>query len=230
MRDFRPGQGRGGFDFGWLRTRHSFSFGDYHDPARMGFRALRVINEDWVQGGQGFGTHPHRDMEIFTWVLEGSLEHRDSLGSHGLIQPGLAQVMSAGTGILHSEFNGSPTETTHLLQIWILPEAKGLPPRYGQQAFPPESLADRWALLASRDGAQDSVRVFQDMKLWASRPSAGTRLDLPEARYGYLHVAKGKVRVGGEDLVSGDALCLHGEGPQTLEALEASEVLWFDLA
>ncbi len=231
MFEHRNAQGRGGFDFGWLKTRHSFSFGDYHDPARMGWRALRVINEDWVQPGQGFGTHPHRDMEILTWVLEGALEHKDSMGTHGIIRPGEAQVMSAGTGILHSEFNASETDTVHLLQIWVLPESRGLPPRYAQVAFDPERFANRWGLVASREGREGSVILMQDLDLWVARldPGAEVEASLGPDRGGYLQVAKGTVAVDGQLLQAGDALAVTDAPPFRIRGESEAEVLWFDL-
>ena len=165
MLTLRLSEDRGKFDFGWLDTRHTFSFGEYFDPAHHQFRALRVINEDRVTPGAGFGTHGHKDMEILTWVLEGALEHQDSLGTKGVIRPGEAQVMSAGTGIRHSEYNASKSEPVHFLQIWMLPEAKDLAPRYDQVAFPDDRFRNTWALIASRDGADGSVVVFQDLKV-----------------------------------------------------------------
>jgi hypothetical protein len=232
MRVLRSSQDRGHFDFGWLDTHHSFSFGDYFDPDHHHFRALRVLNEDVVQPGQGFGTHGHRDMEILTWVLSGVLEHKDSLGSHGVIRPGEAQVMSAGTGIRHSEFNPSATEPVQFLQIWLLPEARDLAPRYGQVPFAPADLADRWRLIASRDGAAGSVILFQDLRIHAARLSAGVSLQatLPSGRFGYLHVARGKVGLeDGTALSSGDALKVWEEEGPTLTAESPSELLWFEL-
>lgn len=232
MFEIRKGDTRGGFDFGWLKTLHSFSFGDYHDPARMGFRSLRVINEDWIQPGQGFGTHGHRDMEIFTWVLEGALEHQDSLGTKGVLRPGEAQVMSAGSGIRHSEYNASGTEPVHLLQIWLLPERPSLAPRYDQMAFAPEYLADRWGLLASRTGEAGTLQIFQDVRIHAARLGAGSTLDtaLDPDRFAYLHVARGQVRMEGQELAAGDALLLSERPGLSLEALSEAEVLRFDLA
>ena len=229
MLELRQGKARGGFDFGWLNTRHSFSFGDYYDPDRMEFGSLRVLNEDIVQPGQGFGTHGHRDMEILTWVLEGALEHRDSLGTQGVIRPGKAQIMSAGTGIRHSEFNASQTDPVHLLQIWILPERQGLTPRYDQQRFEAEALQDRWCLLASRQGP---VTLYQDARVSVARMSPGTRLALPlvNGRQGYVHVARGKVELGAWSLTAGDAVVVDAPIDDALVATEPSEVLCFDLA
>ncbi len=228
----RPAAERGHFDFGWLDTCHSFSFGDYHDPAHRGFRALRVLNEDRVQPGQGFGTHGHRDMEILTWVLAGALEHRDSLGTRGVIRPGEVQVMSAGTGIRHSEFNGSATEPVHFLQIWLLPDRTGLAPRYDQTAFPSADLAGRWRLLASPGAEDGSLQVFQDVRVWAARLETGQGLaaPLPPGRHGYLHLATGAATVAGRVLGAGDALRFEDEPAPAIVAGAPSEVLFFDLA
>jgi len=223
---------RGHFDFGWLDTRHTFSFGDYLDPEHMGFRSLRVINEDRVQPAKGFGTHGHRDMEILTWVLSGALEHRDSLGTHGVIRPGEAQVMSAGTGIRHSEFNASEAEPVHFLQIWILPERPGLTPRYGQVAFPDGDLRNRLQLIASPDGAEGSVTVFQDVRISVARldPGREVPLALAPGRAGYLQVATGSVVLDGLTLHAGDGARIEGEEVLALAAAGPSEVLFFDLA
>ncbi len=223
---------RGHFDFGWLDTHHTFSFGDYLDPDHMGFRSLRVINEDRVQPAKGFGTHGHRDMEILTWVLSGALEHRDSLGTHGVIRPGEAQVMSAGTGIRHSEFNASDREPVHFLQIWILPEAAGLAPRYGQVAFAEAGLRNRLCLIASPAGTDGSVQLFQDAKVFATRLDEGWELPLVLApgRAGYLQVASGTVDLGGRSLHAGDGARIQDEAALTLAAASPSELLFFDLA
>ncbi len=223
---------RGRFDFGWLDTRHTFSFGDYLDPEHMGFRSLRVINEDRVQPAKGFGTHGHRDMEILTWVLSGALEHRDSLGTHGVIRPGEAQVMSAGTGIRHSEFNASDSEPVHFLQVWILPERAGLAPRYDQVAFPDNDLRNRLRLVASPDGAEGSVKVFQDVRLSVARldPGREVPLALAPGRAGYLQVANGSVALDGMSLHAGDGARIEGEAGLTVAATVPSEVLFFDLA
>jgi len=228
----RPAAARGHFDFGWLDTRHSFSFGDYLEPAHMQFRALRVLNEDRVQAGRGFGTHGHRDMEILTWVLSGALEHRDSLGTHGIIRPGEAQVMSAGTGIRHSEFNASTTEPVHFLQIWMLPEQAGLTPRYDQVAFPDAELRNSFRLIASREGEGGAVRVFQDLRVFAARLDAGREVQasLAPGRAGYLQVATGAVTVDGVALAAGDGARIESEPSLTVRASEPSEILFFDLA
>ncbi|MBL0212214.1 MAG: pirin family protein [Holophagaceae bacterium] len=231
MLTLRRSGDRGHFDFGWLDTRHTFSFGEYFDPAHHQFHALRVINEDRVTPGAGFGTHGHKDMEILTWVLEGALEHQDSLGTKGIIRPGEAQIMSAGTGIRHSEFNSSKSESVHFLQIWVLPEAKDLSPRYDQVAFPDERFRNTWGLLASRDGAEGSVVVFQDLKVHVSRLDAGVQLvrDLDPGRVGWLHVAKGSVLANGQTLKAGDALALESESKLVVEADDSNEILFFDL-
>jgi len=232
MITLRPAGARGHFDFGWLDTRHTFSFGEYFDPEHTQFHALRVINEDRVQPGKGFGTHGHRDMEILTWVLSGALEHRDSLGTHGVIRPGEAQVMSAGTGIRHSEFNASATESVHFLQIWILPGQQGLTPRYDQVAFPDAELKNHLRLIASPDGAEGSVKLFQDVKVFASRLDAGREVlaAIPAGRAGFLHVAKGSVTLNGAALNAGDAARIEGEPSLTVMAGAPSEILFFDLA
>ncbi len=234
MLSLRRSEERGHFDFGWLDTRHTFSFGEYSDPAHHQFRALRVINEDVVAPGAGFETHGHKDMEILTWVLEGALEHQDSLsapGTKGIIRPGEAQVMSAGTGIRHSEYNASKSEPVHFLQIWMLPEAKDLEPRYGQVAFPDHRFRNTWGLIASRDGAEGSVLVFQDLKIQVARLDAGAQLarHLDPSRHGWLHVAMGSAVANGQALKAGDAIALEAESKLDLKAIENSEVLFFDL-
>ncbi|HEU4951092.1 MAG TPA: pirin family protein [Holophagaceae bacterium] len=231
MRVLRPAAARGHFDFGWLDTHHSFAFGEYFDPEHLQFSDLRVLNEDRVKPGKGFGTHGHRDMEILTWVLEGALEHQDSLGSRGVIRPLQAQVMSAGTGIRHSEFNASETEPVHFLQIWILPEAQGLAPRYGQVDFRPEEFAGRWRLIASRDGADGSAVIHQDVRIHAARLAKDIALprELDPARRYWLQVAKGAVQADGQALAAGDGLAISSETALTLVADSEVDVLLFDL-
>lgn len=231
MLTLRPSAERGHFDFGWLDTRHTFAFGEYFAPAHVRFSDLRVLNEDRVKPGKGFGTHGHQDMEILTWVLEGALEHQDSLGSKGVIRPLQAQVMSAGTGIRHAEMNGSDTESVHFLQIWILPEAEGLAPRYGQVDFQEADVRDRWCLIASRDGAEGSALVHQDIRIQVARVSKGALLgrDLDPARRYWLQVARGEVKANGLALNAGDGLALSSEARLDLEAGADSEVLFFDL-
>ena len=233
MNTIRSAAERGQSRLGWLDSRHTFSFGNYHDPAHMGFGALRVINEDRVQPGMGFGAHSHRDMEILSWVLDGALEHKDSMGTHGVIRPGELQRMSAGTGVTHSEFNASASEPVHFLQIWLLPEREGLAPSYEQRAFAPADLANHLHLIASRDGRDESIEVHQDVNLYASRMSSGATVSFrPDAgRWLWLHVAKGNVQVEGRELQAGDAASWTG-APNVLDirAVAPNEVLLFDLA
>ena len=232
MITLRPSDSRGHFDFGWLDTHHTFSFGDYFDPEHEQFRALRVLNEDRVQAGKGFGTHGHRDMEILTWVLSGALEHRDSLGTHGVIRPGEAQVMSAGTGIRHSEFNASATEPVHFLQIWILPQQTGLPPRYDQVAFQEADLRNSLHLIASPDGAGGAVKVLQDLRVFAGWLDSDREVQatiLP-GRAGFLQVATGAVSLNGVTLQAGDGARIEGEPSIKVVAGAPSEILYFDLA
>jgi len=232
MITLRRAEDRGNFDFGWLDTRHTFSFGEYLDPEHMGFRSLRVINEDRVQPAKGFGTHGHRDMEILTWVLSGALEHRDSLGTHGVIRPGEAQIMSAGTGIRHSEFNASSTDPVHFLQIWILPERSGLEPRYDQVAFPETELRNRLCLIASADGAEGSVKLFQDARIFAARLDAGREVQIPlrPGRSGYLQVTAGSLTLDGAFLEAGDGARIEDAASFAIIAQSPSELLFFDLA
>ena len=232
MLTLRRAEDRGHFDHGWLDTHHTFSFGGYQDPDHMGFRALRVLNEDTVQPGQGFGTHGHRDMEILSWVLAGGLEHQDSLGSRGVLRPGEAQVMSAGTGIRHSEFNASDQEPVHFLQIWFLPERAGLPPRYDQAAFPDADLRNRWGLIAGPAGAGAPLVIFQDVTVRVARLDPGGTLDLAVApgRSGYLQVARGAGRLGDLPVRAGDGVRIAAGTVLRLEAAAPAEFLWFDLA
>ncbi len=228
----RPSAERGHFDFGWLNTRHTFAFGDYRDPEHTQFRALRVLNEDRIAPSQGFGTHPHQDMEILTWVLEGALEHKDSQGGGGTIRPGELQRMSAGTGILHSEFNASATDPVHLLQIWILPEAQNLAPRYGQTAFPQEGRRNRFQLLASRSGREGSLDIHQDAELHVADLEAGKALEylLAPARSAWIQVARGGITLNGLSLGAGDGAAISQETSLDIAAAEASQLLLFDLA
>jgi len=230
---------RGHFDHGWLDTRHTFSFGDYHDPRFMGFRALRVLNEDRVRPGQGFGTHGHRDMEIVSYVLEGALAHEDSMGNGSVIVPGDVQYMSAGTGVRHSEFNGSATEPVHFVQIWIMPEAERLPPRYDQKRFDEAQKKDRLRLVASRAGADGSIAIRQDVNLYASAltPRASVSLELPSGRHLWTQVLRGGVEVSasqgtnGAALEAGDGLAASDERRFELSAGNyGAELLVFDLA
>ena len=228
---------RGHFDHGWLDTRHTFSFADYYDPDHMGFRGLRVINEDVVQGGRGFGTHPHRDMEIVTYVLEGSLAHRDSMGTEAQITAGEVQRMTAGTGVTHSEYNASPSDPVHLLQIWILPERAGLTPGYEQHRLPeatadgPESAA-RMILVASPDAAQGSLLIHQDVRLWIVRPPHAGALSymLPGGRHAYVQVTRGALELNGTHLDQGDGAAVSDEATLIFSGGSTAEALLFDLA
>jgi hypothetical protein len=232
MIQLRRSEERGHAQHGWLESRHTFSFADYQDPKHMGFRALRVINEDRVQPGKGFPPHSHRDMEILTCVLEGALEHKDSLGNTSVIRPGELQRMSAGTGVTHSEYNASRDSLVHFLQIWILPGKPGQPPGYEQRDFGSGEMRDRLRLVASPDGREGSLTVHQNVTLHLGRLPKGARIDHPLApeRFGWVQVARGSVRLNGEKLAAGDGAALSGERALALEALEASSVLVFDLA
>ena len=222
----RKAEDRGHFNHGWLNTYHTFSFADYYDPEFMGFRALRVINEDFVQPGRGFGTHSHRDMEIVTYVLEGELEHRDSMGTGSVIRPGEVQRMSAGTGVLHSEVNPSREKAVHLLQIWILPERRGLRPEYEQKTFAASDGELR--LVASHDGADGSLAIHQDAKILAGTIRDSVQYDLQPTRYAWLQVARGSLDINGEKLGAGDGAAIENEQALTLRGQDA-EVLLFDL-
>ncbi|HEX9492484.1 MAG TPA: pirin family protein [Thermoanaerobaculia bacterium] len=224
----RKGKDRGHFDHGWLDTYHTFSFADYYDPEYMGFRALRVINEDRVHPGRGFGTHSHRDMEIVTYVLEGELQHRDSMGTGSIIRPGEVQRMSAGTGVLHSEVNPSRDQSVHLLQIWLLPDRRGLKPEYEQKAFPAEERAGRLRLVASPDGSDGSLTIHQDAKILAGTIRDSVQYDLQPGRYAWLQVARGSLDLNGQTLNAGDGAAIENEPALTLRGKDA-EVLLFDL-
>ena len=228
----RPAAERGHFDHGWLDTYHTFSFASYHDPRHMGFRALRVINEDRVQPGEGFGTHAHQDMEILTWVLEGALEHKDSMGNGSVIRPGDIQRMSAGTGVTHSEFNPSRDGLVHLIQIWLLPSRRGLPPGYEEKRFPPEARRGGLCLLAARDGRDGAVSIHQDADLWTALLERGesVRHALAPGRSAWLHVARGAVSLNGVALGAGDGAAVSGEAALEITASTRAEVLVFDLA
>ena len=232
MITLRASTERGHFDFGWLNTFHSFSFGDYDDPAHDQFRALRVINEDWVQPGQGFGTHGHRDMEILTWVLEGALEHKDSLGNGGIIRPGEAQRMTAGSGIRHSEFNASDKEAVHLLQIWLFPKAPNLPPSYEQKTFPVQERRNCLRLIASSDGRLGSVVWHQDATLFVGNLDPGTSvaMSLSADRYAWVQAARGSLTVNGVTLSQGDGAAISDESELRIQAREGAEVLVFELS
>lgn len=235
---------RGQAQFSWLESAHTFSFGNYYDPQYMGFRSLRVINDDWIAPGRGFGMHGHRDMEIVTYVLSGALKHEDSLGNGSVIQPGDVQRMSAGTGIQHSEFNASDRDRVHLLQIWLLPDRTGLAPSYEQIHVPRSERQGQWRLVAAPPsetgselgGEPSAVTIHQDARLWATVLAAGDRLDQPiePGRHAWLHVAEGGVTLAGPDgpidLTTGDAVGISGGDRLDLTAQTAAELLWFDLA
>ena len=232
MIQVRKSNERGHANHGWLDTHHTFSFADYHDPEHMGFRALRVINEDRVAPAQGFGRHGHRDMEILSYVLEGGLAHEDSTGGGGVIRPGEVQRMSAGTGVMHSEFNASRSEPVHFLQIWLLPERRGIAPGYEQKHFPPEQRAGQLRLIASPDAAEGSLRIHQDARVYTTLLGKGQSVTqaLAPGRHAWVQVARGQVRIGDAVLSAGDGAALSDERSVTLTADEASEVLLFDLA
>jgi len=231
MKSIRRASERGHANHGWLDSHHTFSFADYYDPKQMGFRALRVLNDDRVDPGAGFPTHGHREMEIVSYVLEGALGHRDSTGTGSVIRPGDVQRMSAGTGVRHSEMNASKTEPVHFLQIWLVPNEQGIAPGYEQKTFPDEEKRGRLRLVASPDAANGSVRIHADTRIYAALVDGEERIEHPLAvdRYAWVHVARGSVLVNGEILGEGDALALGGEPAITLEKGAFAEVLVFDL-
>jgi redox-sensitive bicupin YhaK (pirin superfamily) len=232
MITIRPSNERGGGDHGWLNTRHTFSFDQYYDPRFMGFRSLRVINEDVVAPAAGFPTHPHRDMEIITYILEGKLAHKDSLGTGSVILPGDGQRMTAGRGIRHSEINPSETDPVHLLQIWILPEKTSLEPSYEQKSFPDSEKRATLRVIASRDGREGSVKINQDAQLYVTLLGSGDQVthQFEKNRYGWLQVAKGAVELNGANLTQGDGAAISDEQKLTIKGTKESEVLLFDLA
>ncbi len=232
MMHIRRSLDRGHFDHGWLDTYHTFSFGDYHDPKHVEFRSLRVLNEDVVAPDKGFPAHPHRDMEIVTYVLEGALRHRDSMGNGSVIRPGDVQRMSAGTGVTHSEHNASKSEPVHLLQIWIYPERNGLAPGYEQKAFADAEKRGRLRLVASPDGREGSVTIHQDAELYAALLAAGetVRQEGKPGRHAWIQVARGSVKLNGQELSAGDGAALSGEKNILLTGVRDAEVLLFDLA
>ena len=231
MITIRPAQARGTANFGWLDSRHTFSFGNYYDPNHMGFADLRVINEDKVIPGQGFGTHGHRDMEIISYVLEGALEHKDSIGTGSIIRPGDVQRMSAGTGIRHSEFNASQTEPVHFLQIWILPEQEGIAPGYEQKTFTDEEKRGKLRLVGSRDGRDGALTIHQNVDFYTASLQSGETVNhaLAEGRVAWLQVVKGAVQLNDQPLTSGDGAAIE-ESQITLRAAASdAEVLLFDM-
>jgi redox-sensitive bicupin YhaK (pirin superfamily) len=228
----RPAAERGRTDWGWLDSRHTFSFGEYHDRRHMGFRSLRVINDDRVKPGAGFGKHGHRDMEILSYVLEGGLEHKDSTGGGGVIRPGEIQFMRAGTGVTHSEYNASKLEPVHFLQIWIVPDTRGLAPRYDQRVFDVDAARRAFVLLASKDGRDGSIQVQQDVALWMTRLGAGDERvhALAPGRHAWVHVARGAVALDGHALEEGDGVAVSEETGVRLVGRGDAEALLFDLA
>jgi redox-sensitive bicupin YhaK (pirin superfamily) len=232
MMTVRPAGERGHANHGWLDSHHTFSFADYYDAAHMGFRALRVINDDRVAPGQGFGKHPHRDMEIISYVLEGAIEHHDSMGTGSIIRPGDVQRMSAGAGVLHSEFNASKTDPVHFLQIWLVPTTLGIKPGYEQKTFSREEKRGRLRLVASPDGRDASVTVHTDAALYAGVFAKGQtgELAIASGRHVWVHVARGDVRVNGRALSTGDSAGISDEPRLSLEGVDDAEVLAFDLA
>jgi quercetin 2,3-dioxygenase len=231
MFTLRPAAERGVANFGWLDSRHTFSFGRYYDPAHMGFGALRVINEDKVKPGAGFDTHGHRDMEIISYVLEGELAHKDSLGTGSVIRPGDVQRMTAGSGIQHSEFNNSDKQPVHFLQIWIEPDRIGLPPGYEQKHFEPATLQDQWRVVANRTGMDGAVKVHQDVRLLVSKLGSGKNLDYTNTadRSVWVQVARGMISINGQAMAQGDGLAITEPGEISFHAGEDSEILLFDL-
>jgi redox-sensitive bicupin YhaK (pirin superfamily) len=231
MMYLRKSDERGHADHGWLNSYHTFSFADYYDPNFMGFRVLRVINEDRIEGGTGFPTHPHNDMEIITYIVEGALKHKDSLGTEAVIRPDDVQRMSAGTGIRHSEFNDSKTEPTHLLQIWLLTEKNGISPSYEQKSFTDRFQKENFVLVCSRGAREGSIGIHQDVNLYAGRFKAGDKHDfkIPKGRHAWLQLIKGELEVAGEKLSSGDGLAVSEEAVLPIASVETSEFLLFDL-
>ena len=232
MITLRQSQERGHANHGWLDSYHTFSFANYYDPSHMGFRSLRVINEDRVQPGKGFGTHGHRDMEILTYVLEGALEHKDSIGNGEIVRPGEVQRMSAGTGIMHSEFNPSATEPVHLLQIWILPDRQGLEPSYEQKAFSVAERQGNLRLIAAKDGRDGAVTIHQDVNLYSAilQPQDRVTYQLQPNRYAWLQVARGAVALNGHHLMAGDGVAIGAAELLEISSDRDAEILLFDLA
>lgn len=231
MITLRPAHVRGHADHGWLNSWHSFSFADYYDPQEMGWSVLRVINDDTVAPGGGFPTHGHQDMEIVSYVLDGALAHKDSLGNGSVIRPGDVQRMSAGRGIRHSEFNGSGDEAVHFLQIWLLPAQRGIDPGYEQKYFAPEEKRDKLRIVASPDGREGSVRIHQDASLYAGLLSQGANVafDIPAGRKAYVHLARGKMRLNGQVMVTGDGAKIADETRLEFIGEDEAEILLFDL-
>jgi len=232
MKRLRRGNERGYADHGWLKSYHTFSFADYRDPQHIHFRHLRVMNEDWVAPGQGFGEHPHKDMEIVTYVLEGQLEHRDSMGNGEILRPGEFQRMSAGSGITHSEFNPSKTDPVHLYQIWLFPSQKGITPSYEQRAFPETGRFGKWQLVAAPGGEGGALNIHQDAKIYLASLAAGQSLEhrISANRHAWLQVLRGSVQVGDLEMAAGDGLAISDESRFLVSSLEGGELMLFDLA
>jgi redox-sensitive bicupin YhaK (pirin superfamily) len=232
MIQIRKANDRGHANHGWLNTYHTFSFSSYRDPKHMGFRSLRVMNEDWVTPGQGFGTHPHQDMEIVTYVLEGALEHKDSMGHGEVLRPGEFQRMSAGTGITHSEFNPSQTEPVHLYQIWLYPEKKGLEPSYEQKRFPETDLQGQLRLVASPTADNGSLLIHQDAQIFLSKLTSGQQVirDVKPGRHAWLQVLRGSLTLNGQSLATSDGAAVSDESALTIKATTDAEIMLFDLA
>ena len=232
MIDVIRSDSRGAADRGWLKSKHTFSFADYDNPSMMGFANLRVINEDWIEPGQGFGTHPHRDMEIVTYMIDGALKHKDNMGNGSVIRAGEVQRMTAGTGVLHSEFNHSAEEPAHLLQIWILPEQDGLEPGYEQKPFPKEEKHNQWRIVGSQDGRDGSLTIHQDINMSSTVLDQDTEIDytFDSGRRGFLQVVRGSVEIEGEQLSAGDAVATQEQPALSVKALEEAELLLFDMA
>ena len=228
----RKSEDRGYNKIDWLESRHSFSFGDYYDPAHESFGSLRVINEDWIKGGAGFPPHPHRDMEIVTYILDGAIAHKDSTGGGGTIRPGEIQRMSAGSGIVHAEFNASASETCHLLQIWIMPSKSGIAPGYEQKTIDPVAVRNHFARIAAPEPRENEVRLVQDAEIWAARLDANVEAihALAQGRKAWLQVARGEVNLGEDTLKAGDAAAITDQTQIAIKSQTAAEVLLFDLA
>jgi len=231
MIDIRRSEDRGHFDHGWLQTYHTFSFADYQDPEFMGFSKLRVINQDWIQPDSGFNTHGHENMEIISYVVEGVLEHKDSMGNGSCIRPGEVQFMSAGSGVTHSEFNHSSEEVTHLLQMWVLPEKRGTPPRYDQKSFPLAERRGRLRLLVSPDGENGSIVIGQDVRMYGGLLAADRRTshELSPGRWAWLHLARGRMSLNGQSLGPGDGAGIRDETHLDLGGVDDAELVLFDL-
>lgn len=228
----RQGEDRGHANHGWLDSYHSFSFANYYDPNYMGFRQLRVINEDRISGGGGFDTHPHRDMEIITYIVDGALEHRDSMGNKSVIRSGEVQRMSAGTGIAHSEYNHSQTDPVHLLQIWILPDRRGLQPSYEQRHYSEAEKQGNWRLIVSPDDREKALKIHQNVNVYATVLESGESIDYPilENRYAWIQVVKGEIEANDRVLKPGDGAAIHEEHQLQVKARSSAELLLFDLA